>query len=72
VFLAPFTLSLMSARRTTHPYGLAGGGVGACGVNRVARSDGVAVDVPGRATLELAAGDRLCVETPGGGGYGSG
>jgi 5-oxoprolinase (ATP-hydrolysing) len=71
-FLAPVTLSLMSERRTTHPYGMAGGGVGACGVNRVARSDGVEVDVPGRATLELAAGDRLCVETPGGGGYGSG
>jgi 5-oxoprolinase (ATP-hydrolysing) len=69
-FLAPVTLSLMSERRTTAPYGLCGGAPGAPGRNTVTRAGGESIAVPGRATLQLAAGDRLCVETPGGGGFG--
>jgi 5-oxoprolinase (ATP-hydrolysing) len=69
-FLAPVTVSLMSERRTTPPYGLRGGDPGATGRNTVTRAGGETVAVPGRATLQLAAGDRLCVETPGGGGFG--
>jgi len=69
-FLAPVTVSLMSERRTTAPYGLAGGEPGARGRNSVVRSDGRRQELPGRITLELAAGDRLRIETPGGGGYG--
>jgi len=70
-FLAPVTLSLMSERRATQPYGLAGGGPGASGRNRLVRADGATEDLPGRATLELAAGDRISVATPGGGAFGS-
>ena len=33
-------------------------------------SDGSVEPLSGRATLRLAAGDRLRIETPGGGGYG--
>jgi 5-oxoprolinase (ATP-hydrolysing) len=69
-FLAPVTLSLMSERRTTAPYGLRGGEPGAPGRNSILRVGGEAREVPGRITLDLSAGDRLCVETPGGGGYG--
>jgi 5-oxoprolinase (ATP-hydrolysing) len=69
-FLAPVTVSLMSERRTTAPYGLRGGAPGAPGRNTVERAGGKIAAVPGRATLELVAGDRLCVETPGGGGFG--
>jgi N-methylhydantoinase B/oxoprolinase/acetone carboxylase alpha subunit len=37
----------------------------------VVRAGGRSEAVPGYATLELAAGDELWIETPGGGGYGA-
>jgi 5-oxoprolinase (ATP-hydrolysing) len=69
-FLAPVTASLLCERRATAPWGLAGGAAGLPGRNSVLRRDGRREELPGRVTLELAAGDRLLVETPGGGGYG--
>jgi 5-oxoprolinase (ATP-hydrolysing) len=70
-FRAPVTVSLLGERRTTAPYGLAGGEPGTPGRNRVERRDGAVEALPGRITLGLDAGDRLRIETPGGGGYGS-
>jgi 5-oxoprolinase (ATP-hydrolysing) len=70
-FLAPVTLSLLTERRSTAPYGLAGGAPGRPGHNRVERADGGSTVLSHRATLKLDAGDRLVVETPGGGGFGS-
>jgi len=69
-FTAPLTLSLLSERRTSAPYGLAGGKPGAPGRNTLLRADGAVEILPGHARIELRAGDRLRVETPGGGGYG--
>jgi len=69
-FLAPVTLSLLTQRRTTAPWGAAGGSPGLPGHNRVERTDGSVEELPFRATRQLAVGDRLVVETPGGGGYG--
>jgi 5-oxoprolinase (ATP-hydrolysing) len=69
-FLAPVTVSLLGERRRTAPFGLAGGAPGEPGRNRVVRADGRSEEVPGHSTLELAAGDALWIETPGGGGYG--
>ncbi len=69
-FLAPMTLSLLCERRTTAPYGLHGGESGSVGRNQLARADGRLEALPHRVTVTLAAGDRLVVETPGGGGYG--
>jgi 5-oxoprolinase (ATP-hydrolysing) len=69
-FLAPVSVSLLSERRAVGPWGLAGGGSGAPGHNLVERCDGSVEPLSGRATLHLAAGDRLRIETPGGGGYG--
>ncbi len=69
-FRAGVTVSLLSQRRAFPPYGLAGGEPGATGRNRVVRSDGAIQELPGCCTVELAAGDRLRIETPGGGGYG--
>jgi len=69
-FLAPVTVSLLTERRVLAPWGLAGGEPGARGRNAVQRRDGRHEEVPGKATLSLAAGDRLIVETPGGGGFG--
>jgi 5-oxoprolinase (ATP-hydrolysing) len=64
--LAPLSATILSERRRTAPFGLAGGAPGAVGRNTV---DGA--DVGGRATLELAPGQRLRIETPGGGGFGA-
>jgi len=69
-FLAPVTVSLLTERRVVAPWGLAGGEPGTRGRNSVWRCGGRREEVPGKATLSLAAGDRLIVETPGGGGFG--
>ncbi len=65
-FLAPLTVSLLSERRETVPFGLAGGSPGSSGRNLY---NGELV--PGHASFDVAAGDRLRIETPGGGGYGA-
>jgi 5-oxoprolinase (ATP-hydrolysing) len=69
-FLAPVTVSLLTERRTTSPWGLAGGEAGARGHNSVERCDGRVEEVAGKATISMQTGDRLRVETPGGGGFG--
>ncbi len=69
-FLAPVTVSLLTERRATAPYGLCGGAAGAPGRNAVERADGRVEELPGRTHVALDAGDRLVVETPGGGGWG--
>lgn len=70
-FLRPLTLSLLTQRRGPHPpYGMAGGQPGALGANRLIRADGSETQLGGIAQLEVAAGDILVVETPGGGGFG--
>jgi 5-oxoprolinase (ATP-hydrolysing) len=71
-FLEPMTAAILSNRRAVAPFGLAGGGDGCCGVNRVERADGTAETLSGTAQVELGAGDVLTIETPGGGGYGDG
>ena len=69
-FLEPMTVSLLSGSRRIAPFGLAGGGAAAAGLNRRWRSDGRVEELGGCAQLELAAGEALEVLTPGGGGYG--
>jgi 5-oxoprolinase (ATP-hydrolysing) len=71
VFTAPVTVSLLTERRTTAPFGLAGGSPARAGENRVERRDGTTRVVGARDTFELAAGDALVIETPGGGGFGT-
>ena len=68
--LAPCTLSLLSERRATAPYGLAGGGPGKPGANVVMRADGTEEPLPAKCCVDLAPGDVLRIETPGGGGWG--
>lgn len=63
--LAPMTFSLIAERRRHPPRGAAGGGHGLPGRDLL---DGR--PLPGKATGELAAGARLRIETPGGGGFG--
>ena len=63
--LEPATLSLLTDRRRHAPQGLEGGGPGRPGRNLVNGEE-----LPPKATRELAAGDLVTVETPGGGGWG--
>ena len=62
-------VTVISERRRGRPYGAVGGDAGQSGVNTLIR-DGEARSVPGKTELQLRAGDRLRIETPGGGGYG--
>lgn len=64
-FLAPVQLTLLTERRRSAPWGLAGGAPGAPGKNLI---DGD--PVPAKCSLALKAGQVLRIETPGGGGYG--
>ncbi|GGV68716.1 5-oxoprolinase [Streptomyces thermoviolaceus subsp. thermoviolaceus] len=69
-FLEPMTVTTLAQHRRVPPYGMAGGRPGALGAARVERADGTVVELAGSDTAEVAAGDVLVVETPGGGGYG--
>ncbi len=68
--LAPLSFTLLSERRTRAPFGLAGGGDARPG-RAVHVRDGVERELPGCAEIELTPGDRVRVETPGGGGFGA-
>ena len=70
-FLAPLEFSILSQHRVSAPYGMAGGGDGAVGRQVIVRADGSRKELAGIDGAEVAAGDRVILETPGGGGYGS-
>ncbi len=63
--------SLLAERRRCGPWGLAGGGHGAPGRDRVRRADGRDEGIPSKSRIVLEAGDSLRIETPGGGGWGA-
>jgi N-methylhydantoinase B/oxoprolinase/acetone carboxylase alpha subunit len=62
-------VTVLSERRVGAPYGAAGGAPGSSGRNLVVR-DGRQEALGGKVSLTLKAGDRLRIESPGGGGYG--
>jgi N-methylhydantoinase B/oxoprolinase/acetone carboxylase alpha subunit len=66
------TLSLITERRVSSPWGLAGGGPGAVGENWLlpGGDESRAERLPDKCTIELAAGDVVRILTPGGGGWG--
>jgi len=67
--LAETSVTVLSDRRKFAPYGAAGGQPGGRGRNTLIR-DGREQTLPGKVQLDLHPGDRLRIETPGGGGYG--
>ena len=66
----PTSVTTLSERRRSQPYGAVGGAPGTSGRNTLIRRDGRVEVLGGKARIELEAGDRLRIETPGGGGYG--
>jgi len=64
-FLTPLRVSFIGERRRLAPFGLAGGHPGHRG-----RTLLNGAELGGRFSLDAKAGDRLRIETPGGGGYG--
>ena len=69
-FLEPMTAQILSNNRRIAPFGMDGGGDGACGRNTVQRVNGAQEALGFVASVEMAAGDMFIIETPGGGGYG--
>ncbi|KAL2864050.1 Hydantoinase B/oxoprolinase-domain-containing protein [Aspergillus lucknowensis] len=74
-FRMPLQVSVLTDRRVTAPYGLEGGEDGERGQNIWVRRDPVTgatrrVMLGPRKTSHFAAGDRVIILTPGGGGYG--
>jgi 5-oxoprolinase (ATP-hydrolysing) len=69
-FNEKMTASILSNRRLSSPHGLAGGTSGEAGNNFIERSNGQIEKLAYRASVELNPGDCLCIETPGGGGFG--
>jgi len=67
--LVPARATLLTERRTIAPYGLAGGAPGARGRNVLVRGRRT-MRLPGKIAFDVGPGDRVRVETPGGGGFG--
>lgn len=65
-FLAPARFTLLTERRVHRPWGLAGGGPGAAGENRL---NGELLGP--KVSAEARPGDRLLLASPGGGGHGA-
>lgn len=73
LMLEDVTVSLITERRVSQPWGLAGGGPGAVGENwLLPGGDEVRAErLPDKCTIRLEAGDVLRMLTPGGGGWGT-
>ena len=69
-FTQPLTFTLLTQHRIIAPYGMEGGGPGKTGNQSLVRSNGNVEKLPGICSGEVEIGDRLLIETPGGGGYG--
>jgi 5-oxoprolinase (ATP-hydrolysing) len=69
-FLESMHAAILANRRRVAPFGLHGGEPGLCGRNYVVRTNGAVEPLAATAAVDVAAGDRFVIETPGGGGYG--
>src|SRR3989442_1128395 len=68
--LARARMSLLSDRRKRAPYGLHGGENGRRGRAYIIRTDGSEEELTSKGSWQMEAGDRVRIETPGGGGFG--
>jgi N-methylhydantoinase B len=63
-------VTLLADRRSRGPYGLSGGADGSAGRTVIIRRDGSAETIPGKTSVRLRSGERVRIESPGGGGWG--
>jgi 5-oxoprolinase (ATP-hydrolysing) len=70
-FLRPLTVSFLCERRTAGPSGRAGGGDGIPGAQWRIHPDGRQQSLPGAVTYQARTGERVRIETPGGGAWGA-
>jgi 5-oxoprolinase (ATP-hydrolysing) len=71
-FLRDVTVSILSQRRGPYPpYSCDGGQAGATGKNTLKRRDGTVERLANLAQFSARQGDRIVIETPGGGGFGA-
>ena len=69
-FLEPLNAAILSERRVHQPYGLNSGEPGKSGLNLFFRKDGTILFLGGKNEIHAETGDRIRIETPGGGGFG--
>lgn len=70
LFLEEVYVTVVSERRTHNPYGLQGGKPGKRGMNVLIKPTGEEVELPAKFTRRFHPGEKLRIETPGGGGWG--
>ncbi len=63
-------VTLLADRRSRGPWGLSGGADGAAGKTSITRRDGSVYPMPAKFSTRLHKGERITIETPGGGGWG--
>jgi N-methylhydantoinase B len=63
-------VTLLADRRSRGPWGLGGGADGAPGKTFITRHDGSLQTMPAKFSTRLRKGERIAIETPGGGGWG--
>jgi N-methylhydantoinase B len=68
--LSDAEVTLLADRRERGPYGLGGGKDGAPGKTVLIREGGSSKELPGKFNVRLRKGERIRIETPGGGGWG--
>jgi N-methylhydantoinase B len=68
--LSDCEVTLLADRRTRGPWGLSGGADGAPGRTFITRRDGAVEVMPAKFSTRLRKGERITIETPGGGGWG--
>ena len=70
-FLETMTVAVLANARKTAPAGIQGGGDGRPGRAWIEKADGRRQALSGTDRVEVEAGDRLVLQTPGGAGYGN-
>ncbi|OMP86684.1 hypothetical protein BK809_0003857, partial [Diplodia seriata] len=70
-FCVPMKVSILSERRVVAPYGLHGGMDGERGRNLWIKANGRVLNLGGKNTAAVGKGDRVVIQSPGGGGWGS-
>jgi N-methylhydantoinase B len=63
-------VTLLADRRSSGPYGLAGGSEGQPGRTVISRHNGTEEEIGGKTSVRLRRGERVRIESPGGGGWG--